>query len=88
MYFANSVLNGFIAEGVGMKLRCDLKAANAKRIRFSSNTGDPHFRPSVAPGATFLRIAYISRRFLCASLGAEFMYSAIVVGLVFDMVLF
>jgi hypothetical protein len=67
-----------------MKLRCDLNAVNAKRIRFSSKTGDPHFRVSVAFGATFFRMARISRSFFCASLGAALMYSAIVVRLVFD----
>src|SRR6185503_17386180 len=85
VYVASSFLNGFNAEGVGMKLRCDLNAANANRMRFSSNTGVRHFTPSVAPGATFLRMAYISRRFLCAAFGAAAMYSAMVAGLVFDM---
>ena len=74
-HFASSFLNGFNAEGVGMKLTCDVNAANAKRMRFSSNTGVRHFTPSVAPGATFLRMAYISRRFLCEALGAASMYT-------------
>src|SRR6187401_2941844 len=85
VYFASSFLNGFNAEGVGMKLTCDVNAANAKRMRFPSNTGVRHFTPSVAPGAAFLRMAYISRRFLCDALGAALMYSAMVVGLGFDM---
>src|SRR5512134_1655460 len=68
-----------------MKLRCDLKAAYAKRIRFSSNTGDPHFKVSFAFGATFFRMARSSSNFFCASLGAAFMYSGTVVGLVFAM---
>src|SRR5436309_1993271 len=68
-----------------MKLRCDLNAVYAKRIRFSANTGDPHFRASVAFGATVFRIARISRNFFCASLGAALMYSVTVVGLAFRM---
>src|SRR6185503_13971206 len=88
VYVASSFLNGFNAEGVGMKLTCDVNAANAKRMRFSSNTGVRHFTPSVAPGATFLRMAYISRRFFCDALGAASMYSAMVVGLVFGMALY
>lgn len=85
VYVANSFLNGCRAKRVGMKLRCDLKAENAKRIRFFSNTGDPHLRASVAFGATFFRIARISRSLLCASLGAAFIYSSIVAGLAFGM---
>ena len=69
-----------------MKLRCDLNAANAKRIRFSSNTGDPHFIVSVASGAAFFKMECSSINFFCASLGAEIMYSEMVVGLIVDMI--
>src|SRR5688500_5639578 len=68
-----------------MKLRCDLNAEYAKRIRFSSNTGEPHFKASVAFGATFLRIARISRSFFCASFEAEAIYSSTLAGLDFGM---
>ena len=78
--FANSFLNGLIAGPVGKKLMCDLNAVNAKRIRFSSNTGDPHFNFSAAFGATFFRIVRNSRSFGRASLGASLIYSSIVVG--------
>ena len=54
-------------------------------MRFSSNTGYPHFSISLALGATALRIARISRNFFWASLGAAAMYSATVVGLVVAM---
>src|SRR5688572_5425721 len=49
-------------------------------MRFSSITGEPHFNASVAFGATFLRIARISRRLFRASSGAASMYSSTVVG--------
>ena len=74
---------GVCEERVGIKLRWDLKAAYAKSMRFSSNTGVPHFNVSVAFGATFFKIARISSNFSRASLGAAFIYSVTVVALVF-----
>src|SRR5690606_11646478 len=79
------VLNGFSSSlkgsrdaGVGIKLIWALWAANANRIRFSSNTGVPHLIDSVAFGATFRSSCRSSRSFSRACSGASSMYSSTV----------
>src|SRR5688572_24478402 len=79
-YFASSFLNGASAECVGKKFRCVLNAEYAKRIRSSMKTGDPHFKVSVALGATDFRMARSSRSIARASFGAAATYSATVFG--------
>ena len=74
-----------MTDGVGMKLMCDLNAANANRMRRSSYTGVLHLMVSFAFGATARRMARSSRRWVRASCGAFEMYSATVAALIFGM---